>query len=138
MPLKKMTNNFTFFCFERKLYATTSTKIMFNDVKHFLEWKFFEIRLIFLIDLIFEIRTTFFSSFEAILIFSSFFSSFSMFEKNEVRYFKMLIDEFAELIFSNLILIFKCKKWRTNGVWTFLFFAIIFLSFKRHTSKWSQ
>ena len=52
---KKMTNKFTFFCFERKLYATTFTKIIFNDVKHFFERKFFCVRLIFLIDSIFEV-----------------------------------------------------------------------------------
>ena len=33
---------------------------MFDDVKHFFERKFFETRLIFLINLIREIRTTFF------------------------------------------------------------------------------
>ena len=96
-----MTNNFTFFCFERKLYATTFTKIIFDDVKHSFERKSFDIRLIFLFDLIFEIPTTFFSIFEVTFIFS--FSFFTFEDDDNVR-FKIIINEFAELIFSRLVL----------------------------------
>ena len=76
---------------------------MFEDVKHSFKRKFFEIRFIFLIDLIFEIRTTFSFIFEAIFI--SFFSSFFTFENDDVIYFKMIIERFTKLIFSKLVLI---------------------------------
>ena len=95
MFLREMTNNFTSFCFERKLYTTTFIKIIFDDVKHFFKRKSFDVRLIFLFNLIFEIRTTFFSIFEAI---------FTTFENDDNIRFKMIIDEFAVLVFSKLIL----------------------------------
>ena len=85
MFLKKMTNNFTSFYFERKLYATTLTKVIFDDVKHFFERESFNVRLIFLFNLIFEIRTTFF------------FSLFTLENNDDVR-FKMIVDESAELL----------------------------------------
>ena len=47
----------------------TFTNIIFDDVKHSFKRKFFDVRLIFLFNLIFEIRTTFFFTFETIFFF---------------------------------------------------------------------
>ena len=124
MFLKKVTNSFTFFCFERKLYTTTFTKMIFDDVKHFFERKSFDVRLIFLFDLIFEIRTTFFYFQNDFL----FFSFFTLENGNDVR-FKMIIDESAELIFSKLILNSTSVLWRIDDVFSFSFL------FWRQTSK---
>ena len=107
---KKMTNNFTFFSFEKKLYMTTFTKIMFDNVKHS-----FDVCLIFWVHLISEIWTTFFllsKRFSIFILYAWKWWNYSL--QNDNRWI-------CSVIFSKLILNLTFVLWRIDDVFTFSF-----------------